>query len=656
MTNKATTGVKLNVETNVNVLQGDARMLLFSPTSRILYFTTTLSHSVQAYSLSTGDLLPPLQAHPSPPNVLVISKRGDVLLTASPIPPTVFIQDLRVAGTTPMAYFPREMISPVSCADFHNHNQMSMFFCLFVLGFQDGTLGLYRLAMPALPLASYSSEFHALYSSQLRQPIKVASIQKLHKPAMGGIAAVAFIPGYKARLVSIGHDGKCRLVDFENGGEVLRTWRVCGSPTCLSVASSDIIRSRGRREHDIVLSGDGIEEKEEPIYEGIETLIAISTQPGKVLIFNILGLLIHEISVEAAVVAIEWVGDMSAPLFLPSRAVHSTFSGSNGAKQTEKQGLHMLLTEYENDSNASTGTVRRTSPPQKRSAVTSPLPFRQRKDLFSPSTDESMPTSRRSSRVLYRSPDREVKRPRKLYSRPRIVTETFQMPTFPFASLVTGSLTRTNSTSLIESSIPVKTSSARRWPQMRTAPDFPLMSGILSLSTDGFNSSTQIEAIDGEKKESDIWATPPTSRKERWPYFEVSSPLRTMGSEPRSPTRRGVRHRRKSSSTSSSTPPPDPVIHQLWSGIRSLPQNFEQKLIKSPIPMLPSQSKGMTRAVGGRAQDPAKLLRSAIEVDERRKTGTMDALEEDNQKLRNEVETLKQEFNLLREAMLVSRT
>lgn len=64
----------------------------------------------------------------------------------------------------------------------------------------------------------------------------------------------------------------------------------------------------------------------------------------------------------------------------------------------------------------------------------------------------------------------------------------------------------------------------------------------------------------------------------------------------------------------------------------------------------------MTRAVGGRAQDPAKLLRSAIEVDERRKTGTMDALEEDNQKLRNEVETLKQEFNLLREAMLVSRT
>lgn len=57
----------------------------------------------------------------------------------------------------------------------------------------------------------------------IQQPLKVGSIRKLHKAAMGGITAAEFIPGYKSRAISIGHDGRCRLVDFEDGGTVLRT-------------------------------------------------------------------------------------------------------------------------------------------------------------------------------------------------------------------------------------------------------------------------------------------------------------------------------------------------------------------------------------------------------------------------------------------------
>jgi hypothetical protein len=55
------------------------------------------------------------------------------------------------------------------------------------------------------------------------QPVRIGAIKKVHKPAMGGVSAAEFIPGFKSRVVSIGHDGKVRLVDFERGGKVLRT-------------------------------------------------------------------------------------------------------------------------------------------------------------------------------------------------------------------------------------------------------------------------------------------------------------------------------------------------------------------------------------------------------------------------------------------------
>lgn len=84
-------------------------------------------------------------------------------------------------------------------------------------------LALYRLAMPSLPGATELSGIHQPQALQYRQPVKVGSIKKLHKSAMGGICATEFIQGYRARAVSVGHDGKCRLVDFEEGGEVLRT-------------------------------------------------------------------------------------------------------------------------------------------------------------------------------------------------------------------------------------------------------------------------------------------------------------------------------------------------------------------------------------------------------------------------------------------------
>lgn len=76
--------------------------------------------------------------------------------------------------------------------------------------------------------------------------------------------------------------------------------------------------SRGRKDGAVILGGDAAEDGEQ-MYEALLTLIAIGTHTGKVLVFNVLGLLVHEIDTRSPVVAVDWVGDMSAPSNLPTR-------------------------------------------------------------------------------------------------------------------------------------------------------------------------------------------------------------------------------------------------------------------------------------------------------------------------------------------------
>ncbi|KAI4653306.1 hypothetical protein J4E93_001068 [Alternaria ventricosa] len=202
---------------------GEPRLLLFSPDSRILYFTTTLSNSVQAYSIPNDELLPCLPSHPSPPNAIAISSNGTVLLSASPNPPTIYLQDQRWGRSAAVDFRPTDARSAATCAAFQQADgPAQLSYTNFVIGFQDGLLAMYRLFLPSLRKRSEDSRVHQPQYFQL-QPIRVGVIQKLHKPAMGGMLAAEFLPGYKSRVVSIRHDGKCRLVDFEGGGKILRT-------------------------------------------------------------------------------------------------------------------------------------------------------------------------------------------------------------------------------------------------------------------------------------------------------------------------------------------------------------------------------------------------------------------------------------------------
>lgn len=168
-------------------------------------------------------MLPVIQTHPSPPNVITISSDGSVLLSASPSPPTIYLQDRRWGGSVSINFHPTDSQSSVSCSAFQPYpSPATLSYTCFLLGFQDGTLALYRLFLPQCSGKHKEVRRHQNQVFHL-QPVRVGAIKKLHKAAMGGISAAEFIPGYRSRVVSIGHDGRCRLVDFEGGGKVLRT-------------------------------------------------------------------------------------------------------------------------------------------------------------------------------------------------------------------------------------------------------------------------------------------------------------------------------------------------------------------------------------------------------------------------------------------------
>lgn len=202
--------------------EGEPRLLVFAPDSRTLYFTTTLNTSIQAYCIPSGETLPQPQIHPSPPSILSISSDGNILLSASSQPPKVCLQDLRIGGSAPISFYPIDSGSPAAVAAFQRHSISNSSCASFLLGFRDGTLSLYKLALPPRHQPYQNVDLDRSQISLL-QPTRLACIKKLHKSAMGGIVAAEFIPGYKSRAVSVGHDGRCRLVALEGRRRILRT-------------------------------------------------------------------------------------------------------------------------------------------------------------------------------------------------------------------------------------------------------------------------------------------------------------------------------------------------------------------------------------------------------------------------------------------------
>ncbi|KAK8238254.1 quinon protein alcohol dehydrogenase-like superfamily [Phyllosticta capitalensis] len=412
--------------------EGKIRLLEYSNDSKSLFFTTTLQNAVQSYSLRQACLLEPSHTHPSPPTVLAISHTSHLLLSASETPPTTYLQNLTLR-TPAVSLHPRASDAAVERASFHPERPN-----VFLLAYKDGTLAAYD-ATRILGRAGRGGtggevgSFKNLHSVTSRVVANAednfSSISSVGNKSVT-ITGAAFLPGHRSRAVSVGADGRCRLVDFDCGGTILRTWHVKGPATSLSILS---VPARPRSP---VRQKPGNAMRSAPAGDALNNTIAIGRQDGKVLLFDSVGLLLTERTIDAEggrIVDVQWMKGLGlkpskesltepAAKDTPSpgkvNAVGIEFNSSEtlteAIDQYTKGGSSVYSTEMPDDGfGDECGTVNYTPSAEGVDRALPPVGGVNYMDLFSPVKPVSPP----------RSPQRKSPRPR---NRPRILSSTFR--------------------------------------------------------------------------------------------------------------------------------------------------------------------------------------------------------------------------------------
>jgi len=313
---------------------GQIRLLEYSPDGSNLFFTTTLLNAVQMYSLTEQRLLSPGPCHPSPPTVIAISPSSHLLLSCSEAPPIIYLQAL-VLGTQPTRFQPWVSNAPVMRAAFHKSRPN-----MFALAFKDGTVAAYDYnkisrAQPALSVErmrtdirqpgeiGHFKQHHVVTTTGLVDPdgyISTASLggydDATKTVAAGarsiGITGIGFIPGFRARCVSVGADGKCKIVDFELL-YMVKEWHIKAPATCLNVLSLKTVEEDG---------GEPVEKRRTVSQVSIKAptgnqkggpdvcQIAIGRVDGKVLIYDMVGNLLREVAADISggrVIDVDWI-------------------------------------------------------------------------------------------------------------------------------------------------------------------------------------------------------------------------------------------------------------------------------------------------------------------------------------------------------------
>jgi len=311
----------------LNAEDGHVRLLEYAPDAKSLYLSTSLTGAIQCYSVHESRMLDPTQTHPSPPTVMAVNATGQLMISASEAPPILYLQNLSLR-TPALQLFPAASISPVVLADFHPERPN-----IFMLAFRDGTLAAYD----ATQLAKRNGTKMDINSS-LHKDGKAGEIghfNKLHRNTatpsaetdlasgirsytsatdMVGtksttITGAAFLPGYRSRAVTAGADGRCRIVDFEEGGQILRTWHAQAPVTSLAVLSTKV---QGTGEQTVPTGSRSKVAGKAPESPG--TLIAVGRADGKVVLFDYLGIKQADTKVNAtgeSIVGLEWVAGLT---------------------------------------------------------------------------------------------------------------------------------------------------------------------------------------------------------------------------------------------------------------------------------------------------------------------------------------------------------
>ncbi|KAK5113663.1 hypothetical protein LTR62_003290 [Meristemomyces frigidus] len=190
----------------------DDEIRLLDSTNDGFFLTTKLTHGVLHYNAAVGQAERPLQIHNATPVAMACSR--DYVVSASKDPPLVSLKGLRSAESAVILQ-PRASTTAVLIVSFHPERHH-----IYLLGFLDGTVAGYNARKGRMD--RYDGEF--------------GRTKKAHRDLTGAV----FLPGQDPRIVSVGLDGRCRIVDLKSGSTI-RVWHAMGPLNCVSVSAEGTI-------------------------------------------------------------------------------------------------------------------------------------------------------------------------------------------------------------------------------------------------------------------------------------------------------------------------------------------------------------------------------------------------------------------------------
>lgn len=237
------------------------------------------------------------------------------MLSASENPTVVYLQNLTLK-TSAIQLHPSASGAAIAAASFHPERPN-----IFLLAFKDGTIAAHDATKIArlneastVTKSRFANAGHTGEISHLSNLHRITNVRNMSDPpdaspntTIGSksvaITGAAFLPGFRSRAVSVGADGRCRLVDFEAGGKILRTWHAQAPVTSLSVLAIKPFSKAGKT---------ASKQKAGPTASSDEgnTVIAVGRVDGQVLLFDSVGLRLDQVLVNALgekIISVEWM-------------------------------------------------------------------------------------------------------------------------------------------------------------------------------------------------------------------------------------------------------------------------------------------------------------------------------------------------------------
>ncbi|KAI7286923.1 WD40 repeat-like protein [Hortaea werneckii] len=298
----------------------EVRHLEYSQDAKCLYLSTNLTNDVQRYSTERERLLSPSQTHGNTLIALAVSCTGHLMVSASDDPPCIYLKHL-AHNSPPILIEPRASDAAVCSAVFHPERPN-----VFLLGFRDGTLAAYDGTRVSRKQHGTLSNQEIVNDGEIARFVGLHRVTAKAVPKTGittkpaSISGAAFLYGYKTRAISVGSDGRCRLIDFADGGIILRTWHAKAPLTSVSVFSIKPSKAAG----DTHRSSSGPSQYTTGGPSSTDNLLAVGRADGKVHIYDSVGLLLAHTTVSTRgerVISLEWAKGPSPQSVLGSDGV-----------------------------------------------------------------------------------------------------------------------------------------------------------------------------------------------------------------------------------------------------------------------------------------------------------------------------------------------